>query len=345
MEEKKTTGKEKPKKDFFEELEDLKKKKAEMEEKIKKAGYIKAEEKKEEKKEEEKAKPTSSKAQSWPVNFWNIVAIVFIIFGLILATIYIANSCKTDDKISNENVTANEAKAQDIISNENVATEQAIDKEIENNLKGEIERNRSYDFSQLILSFSPSPDAVERDGITYWAINTSPGEIVVTSPGGSGNPENPHMEQVTILAYPNDMQIVDEWNILKIKANLPALAFWLDGDSTGGDIKIEYLDKNGNAVKTLEGEFVVNQWQDKSGKAQQALQFKDNLSNETRPACFEIAQIQFDADNAISVSYPYDTIRISITSVPGSRLAFKTGPTMRFGSGEIEDAGFGFYLW
>ena len=257
-----------------------------------------------------------------------------------------ANSNVDPEPDANEEITVNE-------------TPEEIGEEIEINsperensdIRAEIETDRTYSFSQLVARINHYPDTVERNELLYWDINESAGQITVTRPYGESHEDNPHNEVVEFEFYPNDEQAIFEWNELDIRANLPAGAFWIKTDSTGGAVKIEFLDEKGELVKKHEGEMVMAEWTDKDGKTRNAIQFRDEITGETRPAAFQTHEIKFDdqTGKAVDIEYPYHTAKVTFEPTPGSYMQLVTGPTIHFNPdnpyGPDHDQGFGFYLW
>ncbi len=229
-------------------------------------------------------------------------------------------------------------------------TSEAEESEV-NNKRAEIEADRTYSFSQVVARINHYPDTVERDELLYWDVNESAGQITVTRPYGEHHEDNPHNEKVEFEFYPNDEQAILEWNELDLRANLPAGAFWLQVDSTGGAAKVEFFNENGEILRKHEGEMVTREWTDKNGKTQTAIQFKDNVTGETRPASFQTFEIIFDEETgeAIDIEYPYHSAKVTFEPTPGSRMNLVTGPTVHFNPdnpyGPDHDQGFGFYMW
>ncbi len=208
-----------------------------------------------------------------------------------------------------------------------------------------IEADRTYSFSQVIGRIVHHPEMVERDNKKYWDINESAGQITVTRPYGEMATENPHNEKVAFEFYPNDEQARHEWDVLDIRENLPSGAFWIKTDSTGGKVKVEFFDENGNIVKEHDGEMVMASWKDTNGETRQAIQFRDNVTGETRPPSFQIFEMKdfTNSKKPQTIEYPYSTARVTVEPAPGSYLQIVTGPTIPYGEGH--DAGWGFYMW
>lgn len=212
--------------------------------------------------------------------------------------------------------------------------------------RAEIEAERTYKFSQLVARINHYPEKEERDGIRYWDVNKSAGQVTVTRPYGEMSEKNPHNEAVEFEFYPNDEQAIFEWQDAKRGPNLPSGAFWLNTDSTGGKVKIEFFDENGEVIKKHKGEMVMAEWTDTNGETRQAIQFKDEISGETRPAAFQTYEMIYDENNeAVDIEYPYHTAKVTMEPTPGSYMQLNGGgaPTIPFGP--EGDQGFGFYLW
>ena len=260
---------------------------------------------------------------------------------------YLIRGCERDNNKGNS--LANESHYEEVIDNretENTNTDEIEIAEKNNTAsRSEIEADRTYSFSQVIARINHYPDTVERNELLYWDVNESAGQVTVTRPYGELAEENPHNEKVEFEFYPNDEQAIFEWNELDIRANLPSGAFWIESDSTGGKVSIEFFDEKGDVIKKHEGEMVMAEWTDKNGQTRQAIQFKDNVSGETRPAAFQMFEIEFDSETgkAIDIKYPYHTANVTFEPTPGSRMTLKTGPTIPFAPDH--DQGFGFYLW
>lgn len=203
-------------------------------------------------------------------------------------------------------------------------------------IKAEIQAERSEKFSQLVLSTTHYPDSVEgQAGERYWDKNVEAGLITVTRPYGEMSEKNPHNERVEMLFYPNQEQVIEEWNVLEIPTNLPSGAFWLQSDSTGGKVNVEFFDGQGNVIRQHRGEIVVVEWDGK-----EVFQFRDEITGETRPAAFQLFEVGFNEQHeASTVNVPYEYAKVTMEPATGSYLRFATGHTMHFGEGG--DAGFG----
>ncbi len=263
--------------------------------------------------------------------------------------------------VNNENNKNKDIEPEPIVEEEVIEKEvpKAIEEDIEietqeqekMGVRAEIEANRTYNFSQIVARINSYPEMVTEDGLKYWEVNESPGQITVTRPYGELDPNNPHHEKVEFEFYPNDEQAIFEWNELEIPANVPTGAFWLQADSTGGAAKIEFFNESGKVIKKHNGEMVVVEWVNKDGKKEQAIQFKDSITGETRPASFQMFEIIFDekTGEAVDIKYPYHRAKVTFEPTPGSRMNLVTGPTIHFNPenpyGPDHDQGFGFYLW
>jgi hypothetical protein len=252
----------------------------------------------------------------------------------------------------NTNAAASEPKENEEITEENAPEEIGDEVEIELNTKrAEIEADRTYSFSQIVARINHYPDTVERNELLYWNINESAGQITVTRPYGELHEDNPHNEKVEFEFYPNDEQAIFEWNELDIRANLPAGAFWIETDTTGGKVEIEFFNSNGEVIKRHKGEMVMAEWTDKNGEKRHALQFRDDVTGQTRPASFQMFENKFDSETgkAMDIEYPYHTAKVTFEPTPGSRMTLKTGPTVHYNPdnpyGPDHDQGFGFYMW
>lgn len=260
-----------------------------------------------------------------------------------------------DKEVDTEPIKEIEIAVPDVQAQEEAKQEGQTQEQEKTDIRKEIEAERTYSFSQLVATINHFPGTVEKDGLLYWDINESAGQITVTRPYGELHEDNPHNEIVEFEFYPDherkDKGAIFEWNELDIRANVPAGAFWIKTDSTGGAVKIEYFDEKGNVIQKHEGEMVMVEWKDKDGKTRNAIQFRDEITGETRPAAFQTHEIKFDDETgkAVDIEYPYHTAKVTFEPTPGSYMQLVTGPTIHFNPdnpyGPDHDQGFGFYLW